>query len=222
MRELKGTFKKIVKRILRKEGYCIHRTDRVAFFESLMETFLKKNKGMFIIQIGANDGKMDDPIYEFVTRNPKHVSGILIEPVKDYFEELKINYKKYSNFILLNMAIHNSRKEMTIYRADPIKIEQYGLPKWTKGMASFNKDHPKLPGTPDDVFIKEKVPCISLNDLLKKHQVAKIDLLQIDTEGHDSEIILNLDFQVIKPKIIHFEPWSFKRDYEQGRILNCN
>jgi len=54
-------------------------------------------------------------------------------------------------------------------------------------------------------MVKEKVPCISLNDLLKKHQVAKIDLLQIDTEGHDSEIILNLDFKVIKPKIIHFE-----------------
>jgi FkbM family methyltransferase len=205
MRELKGTFKKIVKRILRKEGYCIHRTDRVAFFESLIETFLKKNNDMFIIQIGANDGKMDDPIYEFVTNNPKHVSGILIEPVKDYFEELKTNYKKYPNFTLLNLAIHHSMKEMTIYRADPIKIEQYGLPKWTKGIASFNKDHYKLSGTPNDVFIKEKVPCISLNDLLKKHQVEKIDLLQIDTEGYDSEIILNLDFQVIKPKIIHFE-----------------
>ena len=126
MRELKGTLKKIVKRILRKKGYIIHKidsTDHVAFFESLIETFLRKNKNMFIIQIGANDGKIDDPIYEFVTNYPKNVSGILIEPVKDYFEELKINYKKYSNFILLNMAIHNSRKEMTIYRADPIKTE---------------------------------------------------------------------------------------------------
>lgn len=160
---------------------------------------------MFIIQIGANDGRLDDPIYEFVINNPKNVSGILIEPVKDYFEELKITYKKYSNFILLNMAIHNSRKEMTIYRADPKKIEQYGLSKWFKGMASFNKDFAKTPDTPDDVFIEEKVPCISLNDLLKKHQVEKIDLLQIDTEGYDSEIILNLDFQVIKPQIIHFE-----------------
>ena len=72
-------------------------------------------------------------------------------------------------------------------------------------MASFNKDHYKLSGTPKDVFIKEKVPCISLSDLFKKHQVAKIDLLQIDTEGYDLEIILNLDFQVIKPQIIHFE-----------------
>ena len=149
--------------------------------------------------------KTDDPIYEFVTNYPPKMSGILIEPVKDYFEELKINYKKYPNFTLLNMAIHNSRKEMTIYRADPIKIEQYGLPQWTKGIASFNKDHHKRSGTPKDVMVKEKVQCISLNDLLKKHQVAKIDLLQIDTEGHDSEIILNLDFKVIKPKIIHFE-----------------
>ena len=162
MRELKGTFKKIVKRILRKKGYCIRSTDRVAFFESLIETFLRKNKDMFIIQIGANDGKIDDPIYEFVTNYPQKVSGILLEPVKDYFEELKTNYKNYPNFTLLNMAIHNSRKEMTIYRADPIKIEQYGLPKWVKGIASFNKDHHQISGTPKEVMVKEKVPCISL------------------------------------------------------------
>ena len=69
---------------------------------------------MFIIQIGANDGKVNDTIYEFVTSNPQTVRGILIEPVKDYFEELKINYKKCPNVTLLNMAIHNSMKEMTI------------------------------------------------------------------------------------------------------------
>ena len=101
MRKLIETLKKIVKRILRKEGYCIHRTDRVAFFESLMETFLKKNKGMFIIQIGANDGKIDDPIYEFVTNYPQKVSGILIEPVKDYFEELKTNYNSTYQIVML-------------------------------------------------------------------------------------------------------------------------
>lgn len=205
MHELKGTLKKIVKRILRKKGYCIRSTDRVAFFESLIETFLRKNKDMFIIQIGANDGKVNDSIYEFVTSNPQTVRGILIEPVKDYFEELKINYKKCPNVTLLNMAIHNSRKEMTIYRVDPIKMEQDGLPQWTKGIASFNKDHHQISGTPKDVMVEEKVQCISLNDLLKKLKVAKVDLLQIDTEGHDSEIILNLDFKVIKPKIIHFE-----------------
>ena len=97
MRKLKGAFKKIVKKILHKTGYIIRKidsTDRVAFFESLIETFLRKNKDMFIIQIGANDGKIDDPIYEFVTNYPPKMSGILIEPVKDYFEELKINYKK--------------------------------------------------------------------------------------------------------------------------------
>ena len=63
--------------------------DRGAFFDSLIVTFLIKNNDLFIIQIGANDGKMADPIYEFVTSNRKIVRGILIEPVKDYFEELK-------------------------------------------------------------------------------------------------------------------------------------
>ena len=49
MSELKGTFKKIVKKILRKFGNIIRIndvTDRGAFFDSLIETFLKKNDEM--------------------------------------------------------------------------------------------------------------------------------------------------------------------------------
>jgi FkbM family methyltransferase len=205
MRELKEPLKKIVKRVLHKRGYCIRSIDSFAFFESLIETFIKKNNDLFFIQIGANDGKSFDPIYELVTNNPKNMRGILLEPVKDYFEKLKINYEKHSNIIIFNLAVHNSNKEMTIYRVDPIKIERNELPKTAQGIASFYKNHHELSGTPEDCIIKEKVQCISLLDLLKRHQVTEIDLLQIDTEGYDSEIILNLDFKSIRPKIIHFE-----------------
>ena len=94
---------------------------------------------------------------------------------------------------------------MILYRADPAKVERGELSKWAKGIASFDMSHHELSGTPKEAIIKQKVQCISLNSLLKEHQVTKVDLLQIDTEGYDLEIILNLDFKVIKPKIIHFE-----------------
>ena len=40
---------------------------------------------------------------------------------------------------------------------------------------------------------------------MKTYKIKKIDLLQIDTEGYDAEIILNIDFDLMKPKIIRFE-----------------
>ena len=49
------------------------------------------------------------------------------------------------------------------------------------------------------------VPTISIQSLLSKHQVNRVDLLQIDTEGYDFEIIKMFDYTKVKPTIIHFE-----------------
>ena len=205
MEVLKKTMKELIKKNLYRRGYCIHKRGESNFFPSLMEAFLRKNSTVFFIQIGANDGKSFDPIYDFTTSNSESVRGILLEPIPDYFEELKRNYKGYPNVILLNLAIHNSAKEMVIHRVDPRRIERGELPRWAKGIASFNEHHHELSGTPRDAIVEQKVKCISIGDLLKEHQVSEIDLLQIDTEGYDAEIISSLDFTIIKPKIIHFE-----------------
>ena len=189
--------------LFQKVGYRISRIDALYCFEPLLYHCLGKNKYIFLIQIGANDGKMSDPIHRFITRNHDKLRGILIEPMKDAFEQLSFNYRKYPNFTAINVAIHNSEKEMTLYRVDPKKIKK--LPEWAKGIASFNKDHHKLSNTPADCIIPEKVQCISFDELLKRHQITRIDLLQMDTEGYDSEIILNINFDIIKPSIIRFE-----------------
>ncbi len=196
--------KQTTKRVLSKIGYSIRKNRFIFFeFEVFLDSYLRKNGDLFFIQIGACDGIYVDPIYEFATRNYPKVRGIVIEPLYDFFKQLEINYKKYPNIIAVNAAIHNSEKEMTLYRVDPVKLN--GLPKWAKVVVSFNKNHLKLTGSPSDAIIQEKVHCISFDELLKNYQVTKIDLLQIDTEGYDAEIILNIDFNSIKPKIIRFE-----------------
>ena len=54
-------------------------------------------------------------------------------------------------------------------------------------------------------MVSETVPAITLTALLDQHSVAQLDLLQVDTEGYDFEILQMIDFQRIKPAIIHFE-----------------
>ena len=76
----KKIIKIIVKRIFHKGGYLISSIDGEPFFESLIEKFLRNNNELFFIQLGANDGRRFDPVYEFVKNNSKIMRGILLEP----------------------------------------------------------------------------------------------------------------------------------------------
>jgi len=55
-------------------------------------------------------------------------------------------------------------------------------------------------------FIEElDVKCMSLDRLLEKHEIEKLDLIQIDAEGYDWKILSQLDLRKYKPEMIIFE-----------------
>jgi FkbM family methyltransferase len=177
---------------------------------------LQRKKALNFIQIGANDGKMADPIYDFVSRNHKHVKGLAVEPMKDVFQKLANNYKVYNEIIPINLAIHNIKKEMKLWRVDPEK--EHLLPTWVKGVSSFDREH-LVKKNLEKYMIAETVPCITLDELIDKYDCANVDLLQIDTEGYDSEIILNINFGKIKPQIIHFEHGFCHRHMDEQTLV---
>ena len=195
--------KSFVRKLFHSFGYYIANLNGISYLEVLLYGYLQNKKKIFFIQIGANDGVSTDPIYNFVTLNSKKVKGVALEPMPDVFETLKNNYKRYPNVKLCNLAIHNSKSQMDLYKVNPKYSKD--LPKWTKGIASFNKRHHELSGIDSKFIISEKVKCISFDGLLNKYSINQVDLLQIDTEGYDSEIIFSIDFSKIKPSIIHFE-----------------
>ena len=49
------------------------------------------------------------------------------------------------------------------------------------------------------------MPTVRFANLLARHKVTAIDLLQIDAEGFDFEVIKMLDLRAMKPAIIHYE-----------------
>ncbi|MFH2050387.1 MAG: FkbM family methyltransferase [bacterium] len=192
-----------IKSILARYNYRLGKFGEEYFLEPLLYRCLQQKKELFFIQIGANDGVSFDPLYSFVKRHRQKVKGIVVEPLRDLFSELSLNYRGYPNIIKVNRAIHNSQKKMKMYRPDPLK--KVVLPDWSKGIASFNEDHHKLAGISGENIIIEEVECISFDELLVENGVDNIDLLQIDTEGYDLEIINNINFDRIKPEIIRFE-----------------
>ncbi len=150
-------------------------------------------KPIFYIQIGANDGKSTDPIYE----HSVGWNGILVEPLPHIFEKLKANYAdRKGKLIFENVAISDSKGSLTLFMP---KVDKET--PWVSKVASAKKESEMLVGS--DVTEVE-VPCLSLDMLLQKHNVKNIDLLVVDVEGFEWKILENYSFTV-KPKVIYME-----------------
>ena len=197
---MRSRLTRIARQLLRSVGIRLEAIEDTNFFQSLLYRRLALSPKFFFVQIGANDGISSDPIYEFVTR--ERVSGIVVEPLSDYYRQLVRNYAAYRSVTPVNCAIHATERWADIHRVDPSR--SVGQP-WAGGIGSLTKDFHKLSGTPDDCIIQERVACMTFDELLQTHSVTHIDLLQIDTEGYDAEILKMIDFSRVKPAIINFE-----------------
>jgi len=158
----------------------------------------------FFVQIGANDGKTGDPLHKFVMKY--HWSGLLVEPVKEYYSMLQQTYAGNTNLVFENAAISEKNQQKTMYR---IRNDVKHIPKGLQGIASFDKSvllrHNFILPDFESYITEEKVDCVTLKELLKKHDVEKIDLLCLDTEGYEFKILKQLDTVKVKPHIIFYE-----------------
>jgi FkbM family methyltransferase len=164
----------------------------------------ERSSEFFFVQIGANDGVIYDPIYQYVNRYGW--DGLLVEPVGCYFKKLKANYRNNPQLAFENVALSDKQETRNFYR---IQEGLDFLPAWCHGLGTFHLDvlltHKWAIPNIEDYVVTEQVNCLTLASLLHKHAVRKIDLLVIDTEGHDYHIIEQIDFGAFRPKILLFE-----------------
>lgn len=174
---------------------------------------------LFFVQIGANDGVIHDPLYRHITEN--RWRGILVEPVKVYFDRLRTNYSGNDQLVFENVAISARDGVREFYR---LREGLHYLPRWAEGLGSFNRDvlmkhRWAIPGI-EDYIVTESVNCLSLATLLDRHQVRRVDLVMIDTEGYDFEIIRQLDFDRLSPRVLLYEHKHLSaRDRKQCEAL---
>ncbi|MDZ7718939.1 MAG: FkbM family methyltransferase [Balneolaceae bacterium] len=197
-------FKRRINQIIGFLGYRVSKAEHSNYFnfQALLNHYLNHYETLSFVQIGGCDGESFDPLYPKILSNPTRFEGIIVEPVHAYFNELSARYSTFERIKTLNLAVHNEKEKATIYRPQVESLPH--LPVYAKGTASFNKSHLQKFNIPSDMIVEEEVPCISLNDLLRKYNL-KPDLMITDTEGYDSEIICNYDFDYHKPPLIYFE-----------------
>jgi FkbM family methyltransferase len=169
-------------------------------FESLLN-----NSNVFFIQIGANDGISVDPINKLIKKY--NWGGILFEPGEDAFRELQKNYQDVKNLTFVNAAVSNYDGFGSLFCGTT-------TPHFT-----LNSQKAK------DMFcvepVAKEVQIVSPKSIIEKYNVTKLDLLQIDAEGHDFTIIKAFPFNVLKPSVIRFEYVNLSYDNEgESSVIN--
>jgi FkbM family methyltransferase len=157
----------------------------------------------FFVQIGAMDGKSFDRIYPYVQQYKW--PGLLVEPMPKEFEKLKANYAWHNNIAFENSAIKRSSGCEVMYY---VEVDR---PKTARGLSTFYPQKNNVRKYPESVIHTIEVRCITPKELLQKHSVSKVDLLAIDAEGCDLEILVNWDFNSIRPKVIICEAFQVDR-----------
>ena len=107
------------------------------------------------------------------------------------------------NVKLINIAISDYNGSLTLYIPSE-KNDFSKLISWTSQLASTNKNHIKE-FVPNCIVEKIEVPCKTLNTIIEEHKIEDIEEIYTDTEGHDYNILINLDLIKHKPKKIIFE-----------------
>ena len=159
-----------------KDSYAQHGEDK------LVEQLLPNGVHSFI-DIGANDGVLFSNTYKFAKNGAQ---GLCVEPSKMTYWKLRLNHLFHRNITSIHAAMSNTDGK--------IFLKELGYES-TLSSVSTKKTKNSYP-----------VDCITFDNILeRKPDFIEVDLLTIDTEGHEKEILQGLTKSNFKAKVIIIE-----------------
>ncbi len=200
---------------------CVVRPDEInpAILRHVLDSSLKAGgDDYFFVQIGANDGVINDPIRNFVLETG--IRGLFVEPLPDVFERLLSNYGEDARLQFGNYAICWEDADVQIYRmvseCEKAYKKFYGRHGNPTGVSSLSAEHVKkhlhkvAPNffqkeSADDYIYSTVVEGISFDTLISRFKIERIDMMQIDVEGYDGEVVNMVLNSAFRPYVINYE-----------------
>ena len=156
-----------------------------------------KDGKLKFLQIGAMDGVSHDDLNSYIMCFDWE--GVLVEPLTDMFEKLVDNYSQKYGLEFECAAITEQDGEDYIHRVPP---GTEGAPDWADGCSTLTPEKHIDYIVP--MMVKEKIRTVTLKSLVEKHNLHDVDFVQIDTEGYDFKIFMQMD-GVVNPSLIKVE-----------------
>lgn len=216
---MKKRLLQLVNALLLKKGYRLN-TAKVnvpvsADLQLVMHMLMaQKGEKLNVVQVGANDGKTHDPIYEGVQHMAHRV--LLVEPQVNLIGLLKKNYESCpAEVIIEQKAIASSKGEINLFVVDELTRKRLITAGNDPSLyASFNKNHvahhllnSNISLKPDEIESKiNAIPVETdlLSEILSQNNFTNVDLLQIDCEGYDWQVLKTIG-NAVRPLVINLE-----------------
>jgi FkbM family methyltransferase len=197
---------RLVRRLLTggSEPQRVHRSDITLELRRVLEG----RNNLTCVQVGSNDGVHGDPLHELIEDN-RGWRALFIEPIPSIFARLKANYGDAARFAFANVAISDTSGPMRLFGVSERARCELGnsLPFWFDQLGSFNREHivRHLDGILEPYIVELDVEAVTLNEVLRRHGIDRVDLLHCDTEGHDLVVLSSLDFARYRPLLVLYE-----------------
>lgn len=144
--------------------------------------YLSKLNLVECANIGSHKGEFLKHLVKIKSIKKIHV----FEPQKNIFRILKLNFSKNTNIVFNNIAVSNEKKKKKL------KINKFTK---SSSFSDRNKDSlwHKIRNiilfTNNSVVDVYEVPTITLDEYLWFNKIKNIDLVTIDTEGHELQVL---------------------------------
>lgn len=164
----------------------------------------------FFIEAGANDGISQSNSYYF--SSVLGWKGILVEAIPELAKKCQ---KNRPNCFVENFALVSPN-----YPSDTITMKYCNLMSVVKGNLDEKAEIEFIDSgvkcqqniTPYEV----NVPVATLNNILSKYKLKKIDLFSLDVEGYELEALSGIDLSIFKPDYILIETiWNREKILEK-------
>lgn len=157
---------------------------------------------MNLVQIGVNVAHDDFTNIVNQLKNNNNVIDkiILVEPLKECNESIINCYSNY-NYFLENIVING----------DETKKNETFLVSQANWLSTLRKGH--IEKYHDNETPQQRtIESMTLNELFKKHDLKKIDILFIDTEGWDDVLIKSINYDIYDIDTIYYEDFHIDNE----------
>ena len=174
------------------------------FHKKRIIKFIKKNLGISSIELFLDIGAHKGESIDFFSNNLKIKKIISFEASPINFEILKKKYYNKKNLIIENKAL-SSKEDIKIFnQCDESSSSTFSeineSSKYLKKKMNF-LNISKV----ENFFSKQTIKTVPLEKYLDDNNINKVDIIKIDTEGHEFEILKGLKTSIKKIDVIIFE-----------------
>lgn len=164
-------------------------------------------RGLRFLQIGANDGRREDPIAAFIDKYGWR--GVFVEAVPALAEQLRRN-RLGERFEVINKVLRDVDGIAAFYT-----LEGDGLPGWAQGLGTLSRERIEQASKGLANYrpaVRERMlPCQSVSSLLRDVG-REFDMVAIDVEGLDYKMLQWLAAAHALPKVVHYEHKCLSRE----------